>query len=802
MQPPRPDSLEIRRARRSVRAALIEADEPALSVGPYEVLGLLGTGGFSTVWLARDERLQRNVAIKRLVRTEDDRVGRRLRQEAQMVARVEHPNVLQVFDVVESGGSNYAVFEHVEGPDLNLWLADERSTEEIDALFRAIAAGVQAVHDVGLAHGDFKPANVMVAPPATPKLLDFGLSLTVGEPPSLRGGTPAYMAPEQRISGEASVAADQYALCMAWLEALGEPIRSPPGSSVPHEIRVLRRGISEDPEDRWPSITALLAALTPRRHRRFTALWGAAAVTVVIASALSLSSTDATCPPGTSPATSLDPDALSAVLVQANPSGGAAMATRVTRAVETWTEQWHEARVTVCQVGSDDVALGLRCLEQQQQRVDAQLRALVEQTRPAYSTAAAVIAGLPTPGQCSTATGSSQLSVDPSIIDGLYTRLYGIDDDPRGGAVEQDEQHWRDLIADAQRAGATSVQAEAQVILAQHLHLERRQDEAIAAAESAYELAVAPLDAPLRTRAATLVAAYHAQELDEEKAYRWARVAMALQESGATSHNDAAVLQTTLGIMAAASEDLERAAEHFDRGLELASEASVRMPQVEAAILANYSEVRLRLRLPAEGLQMAERALQLYSTSFGEDPQLVGYLINVGKAAIAADRRQRAEDALLQGHRMAQALGPDHPFTGAVDLLLAQLFQQQERWEAAAPYARAAAAFAERRYGADDPRTAEALAVASDVLLHMGATVEAQSMAIRAVEIQRPDADDEPAFWRALILLGKAQLAAGACEAGVAALREAAVHRQHPAAVGDLPAAEEAAWQTAAERCR
>jgi TolB-like protein/predicted Ser/Thr protein kinase len=166
----------------------------ALSVGdklgPYEILEPIGHGGMGEVWKARDTRLGRIVAIKRL----KYEYNARFETEARAIAALNHPHVCQIYDI----GPNYLVLEYVEGAPLSGPMCAERAL----SLAIQIAEAVYAAHEIGILHRDLKPANVLVGS-AGAKLLDFGLAKLMTSPDltqtaeGLVAGTPAYMSPEQ-----------------------------------------------------------------------------------------------------------------------------------------------------------------------------------------------------------------------------------------------------------------------------------------------------------------------------------------------------------------------------------------------------------------------------------------------------------------------------------------------------------------------------------------------------------------------------------------------------------------------------
>ena len=186
----------------------------ATKLGPYEIIGPLGAGGMGEVYVARDPRLGRNVAVKILPESfaiDSERL-RRFEQEARSVAALNHPNILSVHDIGAERGIHYIVTELLEGETLRGKLAGNvlpprRATEY--AL--QIAQGLSAAHDKGIVHRDLKPENLFITRDARVKILDFGLAkqqVSLASDETVQGntastsegmilGTVSYMAPEQ-----------------------------------------------------------------------------------------------------------------------------------------------------------------------------------------------------------------------------------------------------------------------------------------------------------------------------------------------------------------------------------------------------------------------------------------------------------------------------------------------------------------------------------------------------------------------------------------------------------------------------
>ncbi|WP_227255111.1 serine/threonine-protein kinase [Frigoriglobus tundricola] len=226
----------------------------------YQILGELGRGGMGVVYKARHLRLNRIVALKMVLgaRHADPRELARFVAEAQAVAEIKHPNVIQVFDSGEVDGHPFMAMECLEGGSLSQYLraAGRLAPRAAAELLIKIAGGVQAAHDRGIVHRDLKPHNVLLDAPrdssgtwGEPKVTDFGLAKRGGAELTQTGavmGTPAYMAPEQARGDTKNIgpAADVYALGVVLYECLcgSVPFRGSDAWSV------IRQVVSDEPE--------------------------------------------------------------------------------------------------------------------------------------------------------------------------------------------------------------------------------------------------------------------------------------------------------------------------------------------------------------------------------------------------------------------------------------------------------------------------------------------------------------------------------------------------------------------------
>jgi eukaryotic-like serine/threonine-protein kinase len=304
---------------------------PGTEVGRYRIVERLAIGGMGVVFKAHDPQLSRHIALKLVQQSSIDierhcaaeEYEQRLLREAQALARLSHPNVVAAFDVGRFGGALFIAMELIDGESLRTWLmAKQRSCQEILAILLEAGRGLSAAHRAGVVHRDFKLSNVMVSEQGRVQVVDFGLARTTGvvleATPTVSAfetevsssaegssgaslhssaeltrtgaviGTPGYIAPEQFDGVPSDERSDQFSYASAAFRALtgrsAYPVdslaayrsalggeRAPWPKRVPRAVRkVIDRGLSRLPEQRYPNFDALLedlqrAARPPRR---------------------------------------------------------------------------------------------------------------------------------------------------------------------------------------------------------------------------------------------------------------------------------------------------------------------------------------------------------------------------------------------------------------------------------------------------------------------------------------------------------------------------------------------------------
>jgi serine/threonine protein kinase len=254
---------------------------PGSKLGPYEIVDLIGSGGMGEVWRARDTRLGRIVAIKKV----KEQHSERFKQEAKTIAALNHPFVCQLFDI----GPDYLVLEYVEGKPLSSPLPEREAVR----LAIQIATALEAAHKKGIVHRDLKPANIIVTDEGSVKLLDFGLaklyeqdaastqSPTADFPATQAGavlGTVAYMSPEQAQGKSVDARSDIFSFGLVLYEIISGR-RAFPGESSPEILaallrdeparlqtstvleKIIGRSLAKQPSARYQTISEVKTAL-------------------------------------------------------------------------------------------------------------------------------------------------------------------------------------------------------------------------------------------------------------------------------------------------------------------------------------------------------------------------------------------------------------------------------------------------------------------------------------------------------------------------------------------------------------
>ncbi|MGH3759445.1 protein kinase domain-containing protein [Actinophytocola sp.] len=286
--------------------------------GRYRLGERLGGGGMGVVWQAHDERLRRTVAVKQVIlppsleQARLEEIRRRTMREGRIAAKLHHPQLITVYDVIEDDGRPYLVMEYLPSTSLSKRLAEVATLppEETARIGAQAAAALAAAHAAGVVHRDVKPGNVLVGDSGTVKITDFGVSRVVedvtGTATGTFVGTPAYLAPEVAQGKDVTFASDVYSLGATLYTAVEG--RSPAGSSD-NPMLLLHRiasGATVPPTQAGPLAGILVRMLSVDPNQRPTMEEARAALEDVAAGGTTRSATPAAAPaatPTTTPAT-------------------------------------------------------------------------------------------------------------------------------------------------------------------------------------------------------------------------------------------------------------------------------------------------------------------------------------------------------------------------------------------------------------------------------------------------------------------------------------------------------------------
>ncbi len=769
--PSEPDPLARDVVFRRVQQHLLGTAPDPIRIGRYVVLRHLGVGGMGVVFAAYDEELERKVAIKVLRRAEATEVeATRMRQEAQALARVSHPNVVTVHEVGADDERVYIAMEFVAGSTLGAWLREQtRAPAQILDVLRQAGQGLAALHGAGLVHRDVKPENVMVAPDGRVRVMDLGLArwaaATAEEGGEASGpaadagpdtrltqtgallGTPAYMSPEQVLGEDLDARTDQFSFCVMLQEALfgrrpfeGSTLETlvvritqedptPPPAEAPAAVRrVLARGLARRPEDRFVSMQALLDALEPRRSSTRRWMGGAAVVGLLgLGTWAAVVQTDPCAGVGARWDGVWDEGRAAAIGETFAATGTPHAEQTWQRArddLDAWVDDWTRRKAATCRAvpsttGPDpDVVLQDRCLREAAVATQTLVDALASADRKLVLRTPTVLAGLRDLSDCDDLVALRAPAPLPSDPEARQ-RLESLSDDlAAASALEL-------AGADAESRDAVArVVAEARTIgyaplLGRALHLQSKvgfhadREASLAAAREAYFEAVAGSDDETAATVATVLAGQSAGAEGEALTQRLTWL----------DHADASIRR--LGEPAKA-----RARWHSSRGL-------------VALDAGDYAAAVEHLQAAVEGIE----------AEHGADARgLVTPLNNLGLALGHLDR----DDAALATFERALAIqrafsGEHHPDTALLAFNLASVQQGLAHYdEARAAFTSAMETF-ETFYGDRHPYIAvakenlgsnaryrgeldEAIALYEDAIGRMAAT---KSMAVELGRVHR-----------------------------------------------------------------
>jgi len=712
------------------------------TLGRFRLIRPLGNGAMGEVWAARDPELDREVAVK-LLRLRPGALGveatARMRREAQAMARLNHANVVTIYELGTDGPDRvFCAMELVEGVTLRRWLETPRSWRAVMAIARAVGRGVAAAHAAGLIHRDIKPENVLIADDGRTLVSDFGLAkladlggververaavddATSGVLTAAGAviGTPVYMAPEQ-LAGRPDPRSDQFSYCVTIYEALfgGRPFAggtlaaleaaSARGPDRPADLRgvprgVLRclaRGLAADPDARWPEMAALVDALdravrAPRRRR--VALAGLAAVAVLAAGVFGVVDGRATeaCASGAGMIVPLwNPIVRSTQIgrLTALDPGARVSIASATRLVDDWTQSWRIAHAAACTVDAPRRAGRLDCLDRGLQDLRAQLAVWRTGDRAVLEAAVRAAAELPDLQRC--VAPAAGRAIDPILA----------------AQITQTDARVRSGRATAARADVDAMLALAEAI---------RQPRDLAVALISAARAEREVGELVRARDHLARAAREAGRAGDDRTLLDALV------------DEAAVIielgqpLVSLGLLDAAQALDERTGASASRRIQVTRGAALQqagrapeavatlravMPAIEAdavrdpraqlllaTLLGKLSAAQRQLDDFAQSRALSERQLAIYEASLGRShPDVARSLADLAGSEMHLMRYADAKAHLARAREIAlTTFGEHHLLTGSLYLLNAQVASYEQRLDdARADYEHARAAF-------------------------------------------------------------------------------------------------------------
>ncbi|MGH1344910.1 MAG: tetratricopeptide repeat protein [Nannocystales bacterium] len=688
---------------------------PAERIGRFMVLGRVGAGGMGQVYAAYDPRLDRRVALKLLhaEQSEKDRDG--LVREAKALARLNHPNVVAVYDVGLHEGAVFVAMEFVEGTTLKTWMSRTRGAEPAAALelLAQAARGLEAAHEAGLVHGDFKPHNVLVGTDGRARVADFGLARAAGSrgrgrDPADRtlsdseasqegsrrviAGTPAYMAPEHARRGIVDARTDQYSFCVGAWEVLHG--RRPPAVaealSLPAVlVAALKKGLSERPLSRHRSLAPLLRALesaaTELRgdHLRRLRSWLISGAAVVVGGAVVGGYWLGRGGEGDAPCTGADValakvwndaarDEVSAALLATGVPYAEHTDMVVRERLDAYGESWVAGHTDACTARvvrheQSAVVMDARmaCLDQRRRELGSVVNVLRAMGEAQVMHAVRVVDGLPDAGHCEDLAyvqASDAVPAEPALrsrVAEVRETLAAVAAMQSAGRYADAESGARGAVEAAKVLEFRPLEAEAQLGLGRALDMLGRADDAAAAARGAFLLAqTAAHDVVAMNAALVASLAAGVEGNDKAQGLLWNDLALALARR-VEPENGALVAR----VLDARASVLNRHGDNtgsrmlYDQALALHPAGS----SSRASALAGRGSVRDELGEVEGSIEDQQEAVAIFIEQLGpQHPTVAAVHLNLSDSYSAAGRYEDALRAAGQAKDAYVALqGPD-----------------------------------------------------------------------------------------------------------------------------------------------
>jgi tetratricopeptide (TPR) repeat protein/predicted Ser/Thr protein kinase len=781
--------------------------EPGSVVGRHVVLHELGAGGMGVVYAAYDPELDRKVALKLLLPGAGGDTGRlRLLREAQALGRLSHPNVVGIHDVGTVGEQVWLAMEFVQGQTLRQWLATPRRWPEVLEVLPKAGEGLAAAHAAGLLHRDFKPENVMVGDDGRVRVMDFGLARAHASSESLEAepsqsypertsslassvtrvgavvGTPSYMAPEQFAHEELSAAADQFAFCVTLWEALhGE---RPFGGDTPMELvasilagrlhapakaravpgwlrRVCERGLSVDPRQRWPSMSALLDALGKGRTRAL-ARRGLAVVGVLALLGAGLQAqrrwdlaerTAACETAGDEVEAAWNPEreqTLRHALVATGVSHASTTADKVTPWLDRQVGEWREARVQACldadvrdQWDAQTLDRSLWCLDERRMELESLVDELTLADANVLHKAVTAAAGLSSVVVCRDERVLETLVPPPQdareALRAVRADVVRVGNLQRAGRYDQGLPLARGALGRAEALGWPPLVAAARLQLGVLLDRTGAYPEAEVELEQAYfDAANGVAPEVVFEAAAKLVYVVGVSSARHVEGRRWARLAeVALEDmSGADQLRQARLLVDLANVQTGAGA-YDEAKVLYERAIAMREQMlGPEHPDV-AGTLNNFATTLSATGAHHEARVLLERAIAIWEQALGpEHPYVASSLVNLAIALRSTGMVDEAKVALERAIAIREkALGPEHPEVAHGLDSLAVVHATTHSYDTAKVLLERAIAMREKALGPEHPHVATSVHNLAQVHEATGAHEAAKVLYERALAI-------------------------------------------------------------------
>ena len=722
--------IEAARLRSKARAALF-GGPGELTVGRYVLGKVLGRGGLGVVHQARDPELDRDVALK-VVRPEAG-VPALLVAEARAIARLSHPNVVEIFDTGRIGDEVFIAMELVDGQTLDEWLSPGRSWDEIRDVLLQAGRGLAHAHAAGLVHRDFKPGNVMVGSDGRVRVLDFGLAKAVrGPEPAALGdavaGTPAYMAPEQLFGRDVDARADQFAFCVVAFEALhgrrpfaGRTlpaivaalergvVEAPAAGLAPPAIEAaVRRGLAIDPDGRWPTMDALLTEVERHRRRRWPVAVGLGALAlgigVGVGVGLGASTRDTTCPelaPAVEDAWGNERAAAARdAFVGTGVSYAPATWSAVSTSLDAYRDEWSAAYAEVCgdpvEAELERLSARVRCLEHRLATLRAYVSLLEHADRRLVSEAVRGVERLPSIEVCVVserlessfppAQNARQIATFTRIEERLAEAAsHNFANRPEEARVAAEE-----ALAQAEQVGSAPLSAAAVFQLGASARGRADFDASAEHLTAAFWMAMASHTDRVAVDAAITLVELHGHDLARfDDAERWARQARSLLERSPDAVQAEVGLPAALAKMALVRRRYDEASELLGGAIE-AEEPGTVVQGFLISMRASALEANNRF----DGARKHyEEARAILTSRLGDGhPEVGNVRVNLG---VLLHRMGEFDDAIAElraGIATLDASLPNHAMTGMGHNNFALALQQQGHDDEAAQQFEAALA--------------------------------------------------------------------------------------------------------------